>query len=65
MHAASAVVDEQIDGNYFEVVKEVSKGCSTDITPFVNPFRMAVEKDRRQGDPLSPCLLSELFTACL
>lgn len=53
-----ALVEGGIDENYVETIKEANTGCSTEITPFANPIRIAIKK---QGDPL----LLKVLTTCL
>ena len=56
-----ALIEQGIDTNYVELIKEANTGCSTDIKLFHRNVRIPIGKGVRQGDPISP----KLFTACL
>lgn len=56
-----ALEKEEIDRSYVEVVKEANAGCSTEMTLFTNPVRIPVWRGHKEGDSLSP----KLLTSCL
>lgn len=46
-------VEEGIDRNYVEIVKETNTGCSTSITLFTNLIHIPIEKGVKRCNPLS------------
>ena len=46
-----ALIEQGIDANYVELIKEANTGCSTNIKLFHRDVRIPIGKGVRQGDP--------------
>uniref|UniRef100_K7F154 Reverse transcriptase domain-containing protein n=1 Tax=Pelodiscus sinensis TaxID=13735 RepID=K7F154_PELSI len=55
-----ALVEQGINAQYINLLKEANTGCTTGITLLGTPHRIPIEKGVKQGDMISP----KLFTAC-
>ncbi|KIH45394.1 hypothetical protein ANCDUO_24565 [Ancylostoma duodenale] len=54
-----ALEEQGVEMRYAKVLSECYLGCTTVFRPFLNDMEVSVEKEVRQGDPVSP----NLFTA--
>ena len=56
-----SLVEQGINKEYVELLKDANTRCSTEITLFKSPINIPVGKGVKQGDTISP----KLFSACL